>query len=57
MPTYNPNYIIWGLDYNNPIIWIFDAYFSLFIGKDPLLLYFYMKLLTNGIGPPTLKVA
>jgi hypothetical protein len=47
--------IIRGLDYDNRIIWYFDAYFSLFLVKDPVPLPVYMKLIINVIGSPTLN--
>jgi hypothetical protein len=42
---------LFGLDYNNSIIYYFNIYFSLFLTKDPLPLRAPMKLSTNAIEP------
>jgi hypothetical protein len=40
-------------DHDNPIIWYFDVYFSLFLIKDPLPLPLFMKLPNNTTSPPS----
>jgi hypothetical protein len=53
MVAKQPNLYNLGSKLYNPIIYYFDAYFSLFLTKDPLLLPRYTKLTTNVIQPPT----